>query len=92
MQFGGTKPYNVMVNCIKEILKKHGISALRADDKQYMDDLFPNIKTYIRSGALLRSWRVGGSYDAKSIENILLCTCKCEFYNLQRIKRLELQG
>jgi SOS-response transcriptional repressor LexA len=38
------------VTRIRETLKKHGIFALRADDKQYMDDLFPSIKTYTRQG------------------------------------------
>jgi len=49
MQFGSTKPHAALVTCIKETLKKHGILALRADDKQYMDDLFPNIKTYMHA-------------------------------------------
>ena len=49
MQFGATKPHSTMVPCIKETLKKHGITALRADDKEYMDDLFPNIKTYMHA-------------------------------------------
>ena len=47
MQFGNTKPHQEIVTCIKETLKKHGITALRADDKEYMDDLLPNIKTYM---------------------------------------------
>ena len=49
MQFGNTKPHAALVTCIKNTLKKHGIEALRADDKQYMDDLFPNIKTYMHA-------------------------------------------
>jgi len=49
MQFGGTKPHAAVVNCIKETLRSHGITALRADDKEYMDDLFPNIKTYMHA-------------------------------------------
>ena len=36
-----------MVDYIKKTLAKHGIKGLRADDKEYMDDLFPNIKTYM---------------------------------------------
>jgi hypothetical protein len=49
MQFGTTKPHNILINCIKKTLKKHGITAMRADDKQYMDDLFSNIKTYMHA-------------------------------------------
>ena len=49
MQFGTTKLHSQMVECIKTTLKKHGIIALRADDKQYMDDLFPNIKVYLHA-------------------------------------------
>ena len=49
MQFGATKPHNALVACIKQTLKKYGIAALRADDKEYMDDLFPNIKTYMHA-------------------------------------------
>lgn len=49
MQFGNTKPHQAIVTCIKDTLAKHGITALRADDKEYMDDLFPNIKTYMHA-------------------------------------------
>jgi hypothetical protein len=49
MQFGNTKPHQAIVTTIKDTLKKHGISALRADDKEYMDDLFANIKTYMHA-------------------------------------------
>ncbi|NTW99710.1 MAG: nucleotide-binding protein [Geobacteraceae bacterium] len=49
MQFGNTTPHQLIVTCIKDTLRKHGITALRADDKEYMDDLFPNIKTYMHA-------------------------------------------
>ena len=49
MQFKDTNPHTVIVQCIKDALKKHGITALRADDKEYMDDLFSNIKTYMHA-------------------------------------------
>jgi hypothetical protein len=49
MQFGATKPHAAVVSCVKEALKSHGIVALRADDKEYMDDLFANIKTYMHA-------------------------------------------
>jgi hypothetical protein len=47
MQFGATKPHAALVECIKKTLAIHKITALRADDKEYMEDLFPNIKTYM---------------------------------------------
>jgi hypothetical protein len=47
MQFSSTKPHKELVDCIRNTLTAHGITALRADDKQYMDDLFPNIKVYM---------------------------------------------
>ena len=49
MQFGGTKPHDSVVRCIKDTLHTQGITALRADDKEYMDDLFPNIKAYMHA-------------------------------------------
>jgi hypothetical protein len=49
MSFQKTKLHDVIVSTIKESLKKHGIIALRADDKEYMDDLFPNIRTYMHA-------------------------------------------
>src|SRR3990167_2854145 len=49
MQFQDTIPHNLILKCIKETLKKHSIIGLRADDKVYMDDLFPNIKTYMHA-------------------------------------------
>ncbi|HBC9521030.1 TPA: hypothetical protein KFM62_005104 [Escherichia coli] len=47
MQFGDTKAHISLVETIKDELAKHNIIALRADDKEYMDDLFYNIKTYM---------------------------------------------
>ena len=47
MKFGKTKAHDSIINAIKSTLGKYGIHALRADDKQYHDDLFPNVLTYI---------------------------------------------
>lgn len=47
MQFSKTPAHDKIVLVIKETLKKHGIIGLRADDKEYADDLFANIKTYM---------------------------------------------
>lgn len=47
MQFGSTKVHDSLVTVIKETLKKHNIIGLRADDKEYADDLFANIRTYM---------------------------------------------
>lgn len=49
MQFSETKLHKEIVSCIKDILGRHNIVALRADDKQYMDDLFPNVKVYMHA-------------------------------------------
>lgn len=49
MQFSKTKAHETIVATIKETLKKHDIIGLRADDKEYSDDLFANIKTYMHS-------------------------------------------
>lgn len=47
MQFSKTIAHDKIVTTIKETLAKHGIVGLRADDKEYADDLFANIKTYM---------------------------------------------
>lgn len=47
MQFSKTKAHVKIVTTIKETLAKHQIIGLRADDKEYADDLFSNIKTYM---------------------------------------------
>lgn len=47
MQFGKTKAHDEIVKAIREVLKAHGISGVKADDKQYHDDLFPNVMTYL---------------------------------------------
>lgn len=47
MQFGSTTAHVQLVDAIKLELSKYNIIALRADDKEYMDDLFSNIKTYM---------------------------------------------
>ena len=47
MSFQKTKLHDEIVSVIKDSLKSHGIIALRADDKEYMDDLFPNVRTYM---------------------------------------------
>lgn len=47
MSFVNTEPHSELVKIIKDTLLKHGIMGLRADDKEYMEDLFHNIKTYM---------------------------------------------
>ncbi len=47
MQFGATQRHADIVDAIRETLAKYGISALRADDKEYHEDLFPNVLTYL---------------------------------------------
>ncbi len=47
MRFGQTSLHEKVVNGIKLALEPNGIAGLRADDKQYHDDLFDNILTFI---------------------------------------------
>lgn len=47
MRFGRTDAHAEIVEGIRKALEPHGIVGVRADDKQYHDDLFPNILTYI---------------------------------------------
>jgi hypothetical protein len=47
MQFGNTPAHNKIAEAIRGALGKHEIKALRADDRQYHDDLLTNILTYI---------------------------------------------
>lgn len=47
MQFGKTKAHNKIVKAIRSVLDSHGLIGVKADDKQYHDDLFPNVMTYL---------------------------------------------
>lgn len=47
MRFGQTGLHDKVVKAIKSALEPHGITGLRADDRQFHDDLFANILTYI---------------------------------------------
>jgi hypothetical protein len=47
MRFGKTKAHENIVAGIKKALDPLGVSVVRADDKQYHDDLFPNVLTYV---------------------------------------------
>jgi hypothetical protein len=47
MKFGVTKAHTQIVKGISDALSSHGIVAVRADDKQYHDDLYYNIMTYL---------------------------------------------
>jgi hypothetical protein len=47
MRFGKTQAHKNIVKGIKKTLDPLGISVVRADDKQYHDDLFPNVLTYV---------------------------------------------
>lgn len=46
MPFGKTKAHREIMKTIRRVLDSHGIAGVRADDKQYHDDLFPNVMTY----------------------------------------------
>src|SRR5437868_1476713 len=47
MRFGMTPAHERFVTAIRKSFAFHGIEVLRADDKDYNDDLFPNILTYM---------------------------------------------
>ena len=47
MQFRDTKPHQAIVQAVKDGLAEHGITGVRADDKEYHEDLFPNVVTYM---------------------------------------------
>ena len=47
MQFGKTKMHDKIIAAIRSSLESFGIAALRADDKEYHEDLFPNVQTYM---------------------------------------------
>lgn len=47
MRFGESIAHNDIDAGIKEALKKYGITGIRADEKQYHDDLFHNVLTYM---------------------------------------------
>lgn len=47
MQFGSTTAHKKILAGIRNALEPHGMTALRADDKEYHDDLYFNILTYI---------------------------------------------
>jgi len=49
MQFTNSKAHEEIVQVLKKTLADHRITGLRADDKQYMDDLFPNVKVYMHA-------------------------------------------
>ena len=49
MRFGSTSAHIAIVDSIKSALQRYGIKGLRADDREYMDELFPNIKTYMHA-------------------------------------------
>ncbi len=47
MQFSDTPVNNRIIDTIRETLDSYGMKALRADDKDYHEDLFSNVLTYI---------------------------------------------
>jgi hypothetical protein len=47
MRFGETKAHYEIVKAIRKVLESHGISGVKANDKEYHDDLFTNVMTYL---------------------------------------------
>ncbi len=51
MRFGSTRLHDMLLKAIRGTLTRHQMVALRADDKQYHDDLFGNVRTYMHGCA-----------------------------------------
>jgi len=47
MRFGNTLAHQLIARVIKDTLSRFGLIGLRADDRIYSEDLFPNIRTYM---------------------------------------------
>jgi len=47
MRFGETTAHEAIETAIKNVLKKYGFTGLLARDKEYHEDLYPNIQTYM---------------------------------------------
>jgi hypothetical protein len=47
MRFGETTAHKAIETAIKNALKKYGFTGLLARDKEYNEDLYPNIQTYM---------------------------------------------
>lgn len=47
MQFAQTDSHNEIAHTIKEVLVTFGLTGVRADDREYHQDLFQNIETYL---------------------------------------------
>jgi hypothetical protein len=47
MQFGTTRAHEEIAQAIRDELAIHGITGVRADDKEYHDELFYNVLTYL---------------------------------------------
>jgi hypothetical protein len=47
MRFGTTPAHTKIVEAIQSTVTRYGIKAIRADEKEYHDDLFANVLTYL---------------------------------------------
>ena len=47
MRFGDTSAHQGIEEAIKAVLKTYGFTGLLARDKEYHEDLYPNIQTYM---------------------------------------------
>ncbi|MFN0141281.1 MAG: hypothetical protein ACKVQW_14485 [Pyrinomonadaceae bacterium] len=48
MRFGTTPAHSNIVQAVQDTLKSHGLNAIRADHKEYHDDVYGNVETYLR--------------------------------------------
>lgn len=47
MRFAAAKPFEKIVNAIKETAAKHGLAIVRADENEFHADLWGNVRTYL---------------------------------------------
>jgi hypothetical protein len=47
MRFGASRRHKDILDAIRQTLERHGIVALRADDRAYAESLMPNVRTYM---------------------------------------------
>lgn len=52
MRFGDTPAHRAITQSVRDVMAEFGIDIVRADDKHYHDDLFPNVLTYIYGSSI----------------------------------------
>lgn len=74
MRFSQTKQHEQIASTVRTTLNKFSMTALRADDKESHDELFPNIQTYMHGCG---SESPSSSEKSRTI-SILMCRSKSD--------------